>query len=212
MNHKIISRVLSLAIALAMLVSASGIAETSWTDNISASRKYTIQFDTADELMANDAALNIEIAKEGFVLLKNNGVLPLAADERKVTVLGSEADSISTGGSGSGSQDRPGTVMGSEYASEEPATLFDSLEAVGIKANPRIRERYLTVNPLTIPGSTGSFGSLFSEGGHYMDLADDGVVTYDGQGYNPITDGTGSLDGVEDIASPKQAIRHWTLL
>lgn len=201
MKKKMISKVLSMALAFTLLVGGSGTAFASWTDDISASRTYSAQFDTADELMAYDAALNIEIAKEGFVLLKNNGALPLAKDERMVTVLGSEADTISTSGTGSGSQERPGVVMGSDYAAEEAATLFQSLEAVGITANPRVRERYLTVNPLTISGSTGNFGSIYSEGGHYMDLAEDGAVEFDGQGYNPITDGTGSLDGVDDLYS-----------
>lgn len=190
------SKIISLLLAASMLTATMSTASASWTDEISSDRVYTTQFDTADELMAYDAELNIRIAEEGFVLLKNNGALPLAASERSVTVLGSEADTISTGGSGSGSQSHPGDAMGSDYASEDPSTLFDSLEAVGIKANPRIRERYLTVNPAEI--DSDAFGSLYTENGHYMVEADDGVVEYDGRYYNPVTDGTGSLDGVDD--------------
>ena len=51
-------------------------------------------------------AINLEIAKEGFVLLvNNNGALPLTSAERKVSVFGKNSTNLVLSGSGSRTSD-----------------------------------------------------------------------------------------------------------
>ncbi|MBP5153772.1 MAG: glycoside hydrolase family 3 C-terminal domain-containing protein [Lachnospiraceae bacterium] len=186
------ARILAIVLSAVMVLGlAAAAAPGAWSSH----------FDEFDQLMAYDERLNVEIAEEGFVLLKNSGILPLAKNERMVTVLGEQADSLAYGGGGSGSQSRPGQQMGSTYAKSTQSTIFDSLEAAGFTANPRIRDRYLTVNPGTasVEGSMG--GANPYERGHYMDLAENGIIEFGGKKFNPVTDGSGSLDGADDNLS-----------
>ena len=60
-------------------------------------------YGSSDERLAADAQAARETAQEGFVLLKNNGALPLAAG--KVTLFGVSSASILYGGGGSGTVD-----------------------------------------------------------------------------------------------------------
>ena len=51
-------------------------------------------FDTLDALVEDEVALNKQIAAEGIVLLKNNGILPLnESDVKTIAVIGPNADS-----------------------------------------------------------------------------------------------------------------------
>jgi len=199
MKNTRISKVLAVAMVLAMVLSISGTALAGWSDLISPDRKFAAQFDDPDELMAYDEALNREIAAEGFTLLKNNGALPLEKNERRVTVLGLLSKSLATGGGGSGSQSRPGNGnhFHSDYPAAHASTIFDALEEAGFTVNPRVRARYdATRVPTQSAGGMG--GANPYENGHYMVEAADGIVEFNGKKYNPITDGTGTLSGADD--------------
>lgn len=76
--------------------------------------------------------LNLEIADEGFTLLLNeNAALPLAADERKVSVFGKNSVDLVLSGSGSG-----------KVNSDDAKTIFDGLEEAGIETNAELTKFY----------------------------------------------------------------------
>lgn len=64
--------------------------------------RYVGDYETKDEVYAAANAFNEEICEEGFVLLKNDdGILPLAENERRVTVFGKNSTDVVLGGTGS---------------------------------------------------------------------------------------------------------------
>ena len=84
-----------------------------------------------EEALKNSQALNVEIAREGFVLLKNkDSALPLAKGTR-ISVFGKNSVNLSYGGSGSGGFDTSGSK-----------NLYDSLEAAGFNTNQTLRAFY----------------------------------------------------------------------
>lgn len=189
-----------LAIALAPVVAAGmfagSLANFRASANIGSTldpeRKYRADYDSFSETEEAAAELNLELMAEGAVLLKNNNTLPLktsAVAKTKVTVLGAQADKLSTGGGGSGAQSKPGF----EETPEKAATLFESLDAANYEYNPSVKERYEqpALNPAAL-----SNGNEY-DNCHYMNKVEQGgTVEFDGASYAAITDGTGSLDGV----------------
>ncbi|MBP5253858.1 MAG: glycoside hydrolase family 3 C-terminal domain-containing protein, partial [Lachnospiraceae bacterium] len=195
-NH--VSRIVALVLAFALVIGGmTTTAFAAWTD-IDPDRKYTAQFDTLQELAEYEERLNVQIGQESFILLKNeNETLPLESYERYVTVLGTAADTPSTGG-GSGALSRPYNNNAAVSGVKQSASLiYDALELAGIKYNPRTKTRYLTVNPEPIGGS-GMGGGLYREGGHYMEEVEDGDydVEFGGRYFKAIKDG--SLAGADD--------------
>lgn len=103
---------------------------------------------TADEGITNKEtalaaanAVNEEICEEGFVLLKNDGVLPVktpssnvgaTAVKPKVSVFGKNSVSPAYGSSGSVGAD----------SSTEKTSLYDSLESAGYEVNPTLKSFY----------------------------------------------------------------------
>ena len=89
--------------------------------------------------LANGNAVNEDICEEGFILLKNDNALPVATPvsdssvsaRPRVSVFGKNSVNLSYGSSGS--------VGGSI---ENPATIFDSLEAAGFDYNTTLKEFY----------------------------------------------------------------------
>ncbi len=190
-----------LALGLAGTVIAGGFAPVITNANaaeLDPNKRYESRYNSTEELLKAGKALNLELAAEGFVLLKNkDNALPVADTVRNVTVLGSRADTLFLGGGGSGAQSRP--TLGDRnntVASESGSTLYESLESSGFNINPRVRGRYETVNPIF--GFQCPAGPTYIDTGHYMDkVEENGEVTFAGEQYNSITDGSGSLDGVE---------------
>ena len=86
-------------------------------------------YGSSDERLAADVQAARETAQEGFVLLKNDGALPLAAG--KVTLFGVSSASILYGGGGSGTVD----------TSTAP-TLKEALESAGFQINPTMWSFY----------------------------------------------------------------------
>ena len=89
-----------------------------------------VESTSKEEATANANAKNIEIAEEGMVLLKNENALPLPENAR-VSVFGKNSVNLSYGGSGSGG------FTGVTYK-----TIYDSLDAAGITANPELKKFY----------------------------------------------------------------------
>jgi beta-glucosidase len=161
--------------------------------DVGPNKKYFTSYASPEDLFEASAELNLELAREGFVLMKNDGALPLAEKERKVTVLGSYADQLFYGGGGSGGQFNPGPIPEDEafnvpmYSAK---TLFDSLDAVGIKYNPMVKSVYEYVNPTGVTGGSGAGlgGSSGFEAGPYMQKLDEATadsIEFAGGNYVP---------------------------
>ena len=168
----------------ASVVMPSVIAVASTSDNLDPNKMYYSEYDSFDEVTAAGAELNLQLAAEGFVLLKNkDSALPLAKTERKVTVLGQAQTALATGGAGSGSQKRPG-LTDNDVVSETPATIFDSLEGAGFAVNPRMRERYTQLKTDSI--NMGFGGTMPVDNAKYMkkvESAGAGAVDFAGNHY-----------------------------
>ncbi len=196
---------LSLVMALSCVLAGGSILSTSANiaDSLDPNRKYRADYDSMTETEDAAAKLNLQIEAEGAVLLKNKAkALPLAASAAKkarVTVLGSQADTLATGGSGSGGQTKPA----GDNTPDAPLTLFDSLDAANIQYNPSVKARYeeSSLSPKTLLYSGNAY-----DGGHYMNkvsAATSDSVEFDGSHYVPAADGSlhgVSLEGFEDTA------------
>ena len=84
--------------------------------------------------------VNGRMADEGFVLLKNDGFLPMNGDER-VTVVGKASINLSRGGAGSGQGN-----ISSKVGKEEELNLQASLQAAGFEYNPTTDAFYRNKN------------------------------------------------------------------
>ena len=92
---------------------------------------YVTDVTSKDEAYANAQKLNLRLAEEGFVLLKNQeNALPLNKDA-KISVFGKNSVNLSYGGSGSGGFDTSGN-----------RDLYASLEDAGFQTNPTLKDFY----------------------------------------------------------------------
>lgn len=197
-----VSKVLSLAMALAiaspMIGTAVSASAGTLADRLDSGKTFTSKFGSWQEYINYAAELSVDIASEGFVMLKNeNNTLPLK-DVKKVTVLGTAADSIVAGGGGSGAQSRP-TSEANDLLPESQVNVTDALKAAGFEINPQVEEVYKTVNGIQMPALSGSFGRNSREGGKYMTKLtanEEGAVEFAGNYYKATTDS--SLANVED--------------
>lgn len=86
---------------------------------------------TKAEAFANAQEINLRLAEEGFVLLKNqNDALPLNRGAR-ISVFGKNSVNLSYGGSGSGGFD-----------TSNNQDLYDSLSSAGFVTNPTLKSFY----------------------------------------------------------------------
>lgn len=107
---------------------------------LSEGSKYYPSYSTFEEVREAGKNVNIELASEGFTLLKNaDNALPLTAKETNVSLLGYKSYSLQLGGGGSGSG-RPG-IYG-----VPTATLTQSLADAGFKVNPKLVDFYAGVS------------------------------------------------------------------
>lgn len=179
-----------LSFVLCVAVMPGSMASASIGDNLDPARKFRAAYDSMTEVEDAAAELNLQIEGEGAVLLKNNGVLPLDASSAKVTVLGSQADTLATGGSGSGGQTKPA----GDNTPDVPMTLFESLEDAGFDYNASVKAEY--EKPELSPKTLNYSGNPY-DGGHYMNKVDAesaDSVEFNGCYYESIADGSGSLD------------------
>ncbi len=100
---------------------------------IDAEGKFYADYSTLDEALEAGARLQLQMSQEGTVLLKNEGgALPLAPDERDVTLLGLGVVDFVRAGGGSGAAS--GTVHAMDW--------FDAFAKTGFHVNPKTRELY----------------------------------------------------------------------
>lgn len=106
-----------------------------------ANGKFFSDYKTLKDAHEAGKRLNIRLAEEGMVLMKNeNNALPLNREERNVTLFGIKSVSIQTGGGGSGN----GYTGSSDNASYsiDPTTLVGSMQAAGFNVNQKVLDLY----------------------------------------------------------------------
>ena len=113
-----------------------------------------------DEALANAQEINIRLAQEGFVLLKNEGAaLPLSKGA-KISVFGKNSVNLSYGGSGSGGFDTSGN-----------RNLYDSLSAAGFQTNQTLKGFYEN-NSQSGPARAANSSDLDSGGNQVIATAE----------------------------------------
>lgn len=96
---------------------------------------YASEATSKEQALANAQAVNLKLAQEGFVLLKNeNSALPLEHGA-KISVFGKNSVNLSYGGSGSGGFD-----------TSSNRELYDSLNAAGFQTNDTLQAFYKNSN------------------------------------------------------------------
>ncbi len=93
---------------------------------------YTPSFTSMQEAMEASRLTAIRAQAEGTVLLENNGALPLADGERRISVFGTASVNIAYGGTGSG-----------EGSVARRTDLYTALEAEGFTVNPKLHDFYV---------------------------------------------------------------------
>lgn len=131
---------------LAMSLSSFTNAKAAASDAASqVKQRFYVDYDTHEEEMVDAKKLNIEMAEESSILMKNkNNVLPFDSRVQKVSVFGHAGYDYRSGGGGSGSS-----------GTDADATVINSLEQAGLKVNPKLMDfnRDWAENHSTVSGS-----------------------------------------------------------
>lgn len=130
MKHsKLGNRLLALALCVAVLaLAAPALGEDT--------PLYQTSYGSKDEAIIAGAALNLEIASEGMVLLKNeNAALPLLGDARKITVFGYASVSPAGGGNAEAGDTSGGVV-------KLQSDIYSSLADAGFEVNQTVKSSY----------------------------------------------------------------------
>ena len=117
------------------------------TNPISLNAEFIGEYDAKADYVAFAKEVNGQMADEGFVLLKNDGFLPMAGTE-SVSVVGKASIKLARGGAGSGS----GSIDGS-VGSDSTLNLKASLTAAGFEQNP-ITDAFYNSNSKSGSGRT----------------------------------------------------------
>ena len=145
-------KAVSLLLALCMLISTFAMAETVVTPTgntygfAGMNGKYYTDYMTLAEEQLAAKELAIEVATEGFVMLKNeNNVLPLK-EGSYVSLFGMHSVSLipSTSGSAAGKTGANGIAE---------STLKDAMELAGFKVNPKLIDLYTKHKALSTTGN-----------------------------------------------------------
>ena len=158
---------------------------------------YKSKYDTLQDLLSVKEALNIEIQEEGSVLLKNNGALPLAENERNITLLG--VSSVNPGFCG-----KVGGAAMNDL--KQALNIKTSFEVAGLTVNPKMWDWYLSCPYIT---ESGLKRNVFTRSSIYAEMRigeapvssypdDNGFAEYNGAAVVVIT-----RQGIEgsDLAS-----------
>ena len=131
-----------MAFAMAGVLAGTSIAVFSQTpvNADAATQTYTSDYASKHEAIEAGYELNLKVAEEGMVLLKNeNNALPIPTGvglhAAKVTVFGYAGAKPSGGSSGNGGDTSGGSVGNA-------GTVYKTLEAVGYKVNPFVKDFY----------------------------------------------------------------------
>ena len=138
-----------------------------------------------------------KVAEEGMVLLKNDGILPLSSDTKKLNVFGWDSTNPLFGGTGSGSSDSS-TAIG----------ILQSLKDAGYETNESLTKMYtdyradrptiaMAQQDWTLPEPTKDYytDSLMDEAKEYSDTAVVVIGRSGGEGADLPTDMKSVIDG-----------------
>ena len=128
--------------------------------------KYYSDFTSHDDVVAAAEDLNIQIAGEGMVLLKNEGdMLPFKSDVRNISVFGVRSDNLLLAGTGTGS-----------VRADTAPTLEDSLNAAGFSINPALKSLYAADSTTTPKDEIYQFGRNITDS--YKSYNDAAVIVF----------------------------------
>ena len=141
----------TLACAMCMSAGTAVLASASAIDD----GKYYNDYSSFEEAEAAADDLNTELSREGNVLLKNDGTLPLTGREY-VSVFGVSSDSL---------------ISVREDATNASGTIADSLRQAGFRVNPTLEGYYASIGT-TVGSETYEFDRSVSDSfGLYGDAA-----------------------------------------
>ena len=144
----------------------------------------TVETESGDtQLKAMDAAAELTetIAEEGIVLLKNNGLLPMAPskENRSVALLGYASYSPMYIGAGSVSQS-------GSYLSNDFIDFYDAFETAGYSVNKDMKNYYAKYG-----NSNGATGDMSGSGWSQATGVDDGPLYGDSEASKALLDALG---------------------
>ncbi len=156
----------------------------------------------SEETIAQSKATIQKTGEEGFVLLKNNGLLPLAEDTKKLNVFGWDSTNPLFGGTGSGSSDASSAVG-----------ILGSLASAGYETNADLTQMYIdyradrptiamAVQDWTLPELTANFytDAVMDATKEYSDTAVIVIGRSGGEGADLPTDMGAVIAGTYDCA------------
>ncbi|MBR1813806.1 MAG: glycoside hydrolase family 3 protein [Lachnospiraceae bacterium] len=165
---------IALLLALCVVIDAAGVRFSTVITRFWSGTFGTVKTESNDtQLKATDAAAELTetIAEEGIVLLKNNGLLPMAPtkDNRSIALLGYASYSPMYIGAGSVSQ-------AGAYLSNDFIDFYDAFETAGYSVNKDMKAYYAKYG-----NSNGASGDMSGSGWSQATGVDDGPLYGDSE-------------------------------
>ena len=165
---------IAILLILCLAVDALGVRYSTVVTRFWSGTYGTVQTETDDtQLKATDAAAELTetIAEEGIVLMKNNGLLPMAPskENRSIALLGYASYSPMYIGAGSVSQ-------AGSYVSNEFIDFYSAFETVGYTVNKDMKAYYAQYG-----NSNGATGDMSGSGWSQATGVDDGPLYGDSE-------------------------------
>ena len=123
-------------VLLPVLLAAMAFPLVMHQNPISVNAEFIGEYNKKADYVAHAIEVNSQMADEGFVLLKNDGFLPMNGDEN-VSIVGKASINLARGGAGSGS----GSISG-DVGKEADLNLQASLTEAGFNINPEATTFY----------------------------------------------------------------------
>ena len=159
--------------------------------------------DLSDETVAQSREMVKKLGEEGLILAKNEGMLPLASDVKKLNVFGWDSTNPILGGIGSGSSDSSSAVG-----------ILQSLQDAGYETNQTLTDLYteyraerpemsMHFQDWTLPEPTADAytDSIMSEAKDFSDTAVIVIGRSGGENADLPTDMYGVIHGTYDLAN-----------
>ena len=159
--------------------------------------------DLSDETVAQSREMVKKLGEEGLILAKNEGMLPLASDVKKLNVFGWDSTNPILGGIGSGSSDSSSAVG-----------ILQSLQDAGYETNQTLTDLYteyraerpemsMHFQDWTLPEPTvdAYTDSIMSEAKDFSDTAVIVIGRSGGENADLPTDMHGVIHGTYDLAN-----------
>ncbi len=159
--------------------------------------------DLSDETVAQSREMVKKLGEEGLILAKNEGILPLASDVKKLNVFGWDSTNPILGGTGSGSSDSSSAVG-----------ILQSLQDAGYETNQTLTDLYTEYRAdrpeismhgqdWTLPEPTADAytDSIMSEAKDFSDTAVIVIGRSGGENADLPTDMNAVIKGTYDLAN-----------